>query len=455
MTDDLTDDLTGAERALRDLLAARAAEVSPPAGVYATVRTRTRRRRVVLGAGLTAALAAGGVPAALAATRTDAAPAGPPATAPADDSCADWRSRRVADPRLPAQRDVLGSLGGDPAAVTAVAEAGWGAMRSDGELDVGRTRVQAVQRTTDGWILGVVTGSDRAGRLAFTAHVAGRSLTDLRSGMFGGGIGGEEPILTRFAGGDSTGVDFVGCGPDRVVVIGPPGSEGRVSWIAGIRADATVDRRTERVAVGPDGVGVAARPAPGQDLAVRVVDDGRVLTVSALSRGPHPLTGPDEPTLARLLQAAPGDADPGIAAKILARQSWEPSVPQADPRVVWAGGRGPVTTAVAMTRLEGGAWYVWGGLTVGPWNGGAQVFEGLLPSAGLAGSAFRFESAVFFDGTHRVDITSKGSTRTETVTGGLFLDPGATVVVRAADGTAPADVDVQTDLPRPSDALTG
>jgi hypothetical protein len=43
---------------------------------------------------------------------------------------------------------------------------------------------------------------------------------------------------------------------------------------------------------------------------------------------------------------------------------------------------------------------------------------------------------IFFTGTRRVEITSGGKTRTETVTGGLMVDEAATVVVvRDTDGT--------------------
>ena len=55
---------------------------------------------------------------------------------------------------------------------------------------------------------------------------------------------------------------------------------------------------------------------------------------------------------------------------------------------------------------------------------------------------------IFFTGTRRVEITSGGKTRTETVTGGLMVDETATVVVRDTDGTPLPLVDVQTDLPR-------
>lgn len=42
---------------------------------------------------------------------------------------------------------------------------------------------------------------------------------------------------------------------------------------------------------------------------------------------------------------------------------------------------------------------------------------------------------IFFTGTRRVEITSGGKTRTETVTGGPMVDEAATVVVRDTDGT--------------------
>lgn len=55
---------------------------------------------------------------------------------------------------------------------------------------------------------------------------------------------------------------------------------------------------------------------------------------------------------------------------------------------------------------------------------------------------------IFFTGTRRVEITSGGKTRTETVTGGLMVDETATVAVHDTDGTRLPLVDVRTDLPR-------
>jgi hypothetical protein len=60
----------------------------------------------------------------------------------------------------------------------------------------------------------------------------------------------------------------------------------------------------------------------------------------------------------------------------------------------------------------------------------------LRPSASAVLPGRARPQGIFFTGTRRVEITSGGKTRTETVTGGLMVDEAATVVVvRDTDGT--------------------
>jgi len=72
----------------------------------------------------------------------------------------------------------------------------------------------------------------------------------------------------------------------------------------------------------------------------------------------------------------------------------------------------------------------------------------LQPSQGATLPGRARPQGIFFTGTRRVEITSGGKTRTETVAGGLMVDETATVVVRDTDGTPLPLVDVRTDLPR-------
>ena len=53
---------------------------------------------------------------------------------------------------------------------------------------------------------------------------------------------------------------------------------------------------------------------------------------------------------------------------------------------------------------------------------------------------------MFFTGTRQVDVTLDGTTRTETVTGGLFVSSRARVVVHGPDGTPLPLVDAGTGL---------
>ncbi|HZB51781.1 MAG TPA: hypothetical protein VE547_22010, partial [Mycobacteriales bacterium] len=140
-------------RALRAMLAERIGAPTPPSGLYETVRRQHRRRQraVVSGAAVLAA-AAVAVPAVALAGRPGTAPAvpAPTAGAPADRRCTfPGEEPAPRSDRLPAQRDVPGSLGGDADVVDAVLRAGWSALRAEdpeARLDPATARVRLAER---------------------------------------------------------------------------------------------------------------------------------------------------------------------------------------------------------------------------------------------------------------------------------------------------------------------
>jgi hypothetical protein len=462
----MTDELTRTEQMLRTVLTARAAEI-PPVDLHASVVRGARRRRAALvAAGVGAALVAAGVPAALATTRTAPPPSSVVRPVPDPYPCPRAVGRPWNDPRLPVQRDVAGSLGGDPAAVKAVAQAAWGTMSSyKPELDPAHVRVYVAHQAEDGWIVGLATGTDRTEHALMDVPVVGPDLDHL-SGLTNGWVEDGTPQRQRFTRGD-TYAGVVDCGPPRALVVGPPGSEGEARWTAGIAADATVDLRRQPMTLRPDGFAVATLSVPSSAVVgVRVVRDGRVLASDVL----YGRDVPKEPAMAEMRRrtlSAPGNADKKLASGILSSQHPTVPVPQHDVRVLWAGQGGGTTVAVAVSTLPSGAQYLWGGLlTWDDGQSGVEPFTGVVAAGALDRAAYTVQSspgvvppgtsrplAVFFTGTRQVDVTSGGRTRTSTVTGGVVVDPGATVVVHGPDGTPLPLVDVRSELVQLDDPM--
>lgn len=457
--------MTDVERALRDLLERRAADVPPPADLYPAVRRRVHRRRTVLGAGVAAALVVTGVPAALAATRstgpgpTEAATAAPTpqgaagSAAPAAAGCPPAVAPST-ERRLAVQQAVAGSLGGDRAAVDAVLRVAWAQITSfQGarvpRFDPGRARVHMVQRTADGGVVGLVTATGTAGGAYTDVLVFGPSVRHLVTSS-SGSISGGEPLRTRFLGGDAYVGLTEGCGPPRVVVVGPPGSTARITWTAAVAADATFDRQVRTVPMRPDGVGVVDRPTRA-GITVRVEAGGRTLRDDGYGLNPDSPRGPDVAAITRQLATAPGDGDPATALQILRQQYSRLPVDQGAPRVLWKGRGSGITFAVAVTTLAGGAHYLWGGaVTPGP---GIPYVDGLVAADRLDGTAYAFRPmvsggpwVVFFTGTRRVTVTVAGATRTSTVAGGLIVPGNARITVTDRDGTPVRLVDARTQL---------
>jgi hypothetical protein len=178
--------------------------------------------------------------------------------------------------------------------------------------------------------------------------------------------------------------------------------------------------------------------------------------------------GPSRAEMARKLQSAPGNLADRKDKVGLVDQTHLVSlpVPQRDARVLWAGqGTENVQAAAAVTTLPSGAQLLWGStVTWDRGQSGVEPFNAVVAAGALDRTAYRLQPSqgavlpgrarpqgIFFTGTRRVEITSGGTTRTETVTGGLMVDEAATVVVRDTDGTPLPLVDVRTDLPRVPD----
>lgn len=460
----MTDDLTRAEEQLRALLTTRAADI-PPRDLSDGVVRRARRRRfaVVAAAATAVAVVAAGLPTALAAVRSDAAPAaGPNPTAGADAAryrCARAETPSAAVPGLPAQRDVAGSLGGDPAAVAAVARAGWAALSQEahGALDPALTRVQAAHRADDGWIVGVATGHDRTGRLVADAAVVGPDLDHL-SGRSDGWQEGTERTTQRFKNGEAYAA-VVECGPLRALAIVPPGGTAEATWTAGIAADGTVQQETPALPTRPDGLATAVLTAPPTAAVSVLAYGGGAGASDALIPAGLP-KGPSRAEMAAKLRSAPGNLADRRTTVGLVDQANRVFVPvrQRDARVLWAGqGAGRVQVVAAVSTLPSGAQLLWGNAVT--WDGGqsgGRLFDGVIAAGALDRTAYRVPlgeregrpQGIFFTGTRRVDVTTGGRTRTETVTGGLMVDAAATVVVRGPGGAALPLVDVFTDLTR-------
>jgi hypothetical protein len=467
----MTDDLARAEEQLRAVLTARAADI-PAKDLHNRVVRRARRRRLIIVAATATAVAlvAAGVPTALAVVRSDPAPRPDPAARPipAQYRCARATTPPAAVPGLPAQRDVAGSLGDDPAAVVAIARAAWGPLsqQANGALDPALTRVQVAHRADDGWIVGLATGRDRSGRLLSDVPVVGPDLDHL-TGLSNGWQEDTKPTSRRFTSGDAF-ASILNCGPPRVLAIVPRGASAETTWTTGIAANGTIEQEAPPLTPRPDGLAVTTLTVPPTvAVTVRVHRGNRSLATDALI-GRNVPKGPSPAEMARKLQTAPGNLADRKNAVGLVDQTYRVllPVPQRDARVLWAGqGAENVQAAAAVTTLPSGAQLLWGStVTWDRGQSGVEPFDGVVAAGALDRTAYRLQpnkgnvlpgrarpQGIFFTGTRRVDITSGGKTRTETVTGGLMVDEAATVVVRDTDGTPLPLVDVRTDLPRVPD----
>lgn len=330
-------------------------------------------------------------------------------------------------------------------------------------MDPALTRVQVAHRAEDGWIVGLATGHDRTGRLLSDVPVVGPDL-DHVTGLSNGWFEDTKPTHQRFASGDAF-ARILDCGPPRVLAVVPHGASAEATWTAGIAADGTIDQQTSPLTPGPDGLAVTTLSAPPTvTVTVRVHRGDQRLATSAFV-GPDAPKGPSRAEMARKLLSAPGNLADRKNKVGLVDQTYGVylPVPQRDAEVLWAGqGTENVEAAAAVTTLPSGAQLLWGGTVTGDrGQSGVEPFNAVVAAGALDRTAYRLQPSqgaalpgrarpqgIFFTGTRRVEITSGGKTRTETVAGGLMVDETATVVVRDTDGTPLPLVDVRTDLPR-------
>jgi len=330
-------------------------------------------------------------------------------------------------------------------------------------MDPALTRVQGAHRAEDGWIVGLATGDDRTGRLLSDVPVVGPDL-DHVTGLSNGWFEDTKPTHQRFASGDAF-AQILDCGPPRVLAVVPHGASAEAAWTAGIAAEGTVEQQTSPLTPGPDGLAVTTLSAPPTvTVTVRVHRRDQRLATSAFV-GPDAPKGPSRAEMARKLLSALGNLADRKNKVGLVDQTYGVylPVPQRDAEVLWAGqGTENVEAAAAVTTLPSGAQLLWGGtVTWDRGQSGVEPFNAVVAAGALDRTAYRLQPSqgaalpgrarpqgIFFTGTRRVEITSGGKTRTETVAGGLMVDETATVVVRDTDGTPLPLVDVRTDLPR-------
>lgn len=428
------------QRALRAMLSDRIGALTPPAAVYETVRRRHRRRqRAIVGAALVLAAAAAAVPSIALAGRP-----GTPSAAdrPADPRCVFPGHQPGTVPegvRLPAQRGVPGSLGGDAALVAAVLRAGWSAMRTEpggSLLDPGTARVRMVERV-EGQVVALVSAAGLHRRLLVDTWVLGPDADHL-VGMSAGAVRSPSPVRTAYAIGDVLLQAIDVCGLRYVVVAAAPGTTGWASWISAITPQLRAERSTVAVPLRADGTAVFRLDAP--DVRIRLGRGGRSVWDGPLQSGipGSPWMRPTEEDLVRVAAEAPGDGDPDLVGSIVGLQMSGSNlpVPQSDTRVLWSGRAGSGWTAVVGScTLPGGVQYVTVGISNAV-NSAYGDYSGLLAPGALERTVLAWRAdrpgrplVVFAVGGLRAEAVLAGGavTRFALSGGGGVLESGATV----------------------------
>jgi hypothetical protein len=421
------------QQALRAVLADRIGALTPPTGVYETVRRRRRhRQRVTVAGALVLAIAAVAVPSLALADR----PAGPPAT---DRRCEFPGAEPVPNgDRLPGQRNVRGSLGGDAELVTAVLRAGWSVLRADpggSSLDPDTARVELVERV-EGQVVALVSAAGLQRRLLADTWVWGPDADNL-VGMLDGVVRSPAPVRTAYPIGDVIVQARPLCGHRYVVVVAPPGTTGRASWISAITPQLRAERSATAVPMRADGIAVFRSDA--RDLRIRLERARRVLWDLGLQQDhvPPPWR-PTEEELDRVAAEAPGDGDPGLLRTIAGMTLGATDLPvqQSDPRVLWSGRAGSATVAVATCLLPGGVRYVTGASSTAVNSLTGPYYFGLLAPGALERTVLAWRPslrgkpvAVFAVGGLRAEaVLANGDvTRFELSGGGGVLDSAAAV----------------------------
>jgi hypothetical protein len=335
------------------------------------------------------AAAAVAVPAVAVAGRPGTAPAvpAPTAGAPADRRCTfPGEEPAPRSDRLPAQRDVPGSLGGDAEVVDAVLRAGWSALRAEdpeARLDPATARVRLAERVED-QVVALVSASGLGRRLLADMWVWGPGADRLVATSAGLARGVVDPVPTAYALNDALVQAIEVCGSSYAVLAAAPGTTGRVSWTTAITPQLRGERRSIPAPLRADGTAVFRLDAA--DARFRLTRAGRELwdggpQVGSLS--PWPL--PTDEELDRVAAAAPGDGDPELL-RTIARMSLNGGnipVPQSDRRVLWSGRAGRATVAVAACTLPGGVQYLTGGSTAAADRLDGPYYFGLVAPGAL------------------------------------------------------------------------
>lgn len=439
---------TETQRALRSMLADRICALTPPTQVYDSVRRRHRRTRAALLAGTAVTVAAAvAVPTVVLRDRPDRAPTAavvpPPAPSVSDpaspDTCV-WEPAQPA-PGLRPQRDVAGSLGGDPRVVTAVLRVGWAALSrlSSRHDDPATARVRMVTRDTDGWIVAAVTATSRTGGWPGQMVVSGPDVGHLSTDQ-AGMLFGDSPPQDKYVGGEAV-LGQTSCQRTRIVAVVPPGSTGTATAVTWIAADLTPSPAPLTVPFGSDGVAVFAPPTFDTSTLVELRKDGRLIRSLHLGGSDKRVPGPSAASILVAAQRAPGDGDAGLAQQLLTYAPRSLPVTQTDVRVLWKGTTSTgATVAAAVSTLPSGARYVWGGMTDGRRT---YRFDGLLAADRWDRTAIVYQLplpgdplAIFVAGEAEVHVRHGDSTGVEDVTGGK-IDPngdGAVVTAFTRDG---------------------
>lgn len=362
------------ESALKSVLSSQAAEVAPPTEVYAAVRRRhARRQRTILAGTVVVLLTVVAVPVLLLDRSSP-----PPALKTAGCAVSGEAVPATDVPGLPVtQTGVRGSLGGDQELVRAAARVGYvteATGHGGAHFVAATTRVELLERV-DGQVVGLVTVRDADRKNLGLAYVVGPDAAGLRGVGQGDTIAGT-PITTPFPKGSSDIGAVLVCGRPYGVVVAPPGTAVRASWVTDIAASGEGVVTDTTVPLGADGSAVF--PLTAANVHVRVPGNDALLSTGG------ELFGPPPDAVARAVAAAPtsGDPDPTTVGAIVAGQPDVVPVPQSGLRVLWACESGGLTVAIAATRLPSGAYYVWAGSAVGT-DGSPDGWSGILPAGGL------------------------------------------------------------------------
>jgi hypothetical protein len=353
----MTEDLHDAERALREMFAARAATVPPPIALHAAVLRRARRfhRFRLFGAIAGVIAVATAVPAGLAVSGGPGpAPLPPgPAALPAPVCTAPARTP-VDGPRFPEQRDVRGSLGGDLAAVDAVLRAGWAGM-TPRRPAAGSLRVLFIERV-DGRI-----GAYVAARTARTGEVVqvgvdGPDLGHLSARPVGSWAGWSDVSEDQPVGG------LVVCGRNYAVLFAAPGSEATLNGVYGLGPDAKPVVMTRPVPMRPDGLGMLPvfdrRVTATVRTSAGVVVQDRPVTVYADAAPLPPVADLDAAVRGRDVGATPVDQVRVFARVAVERIMSGSMLPVLDLRTLWLQDTGDGLAGAFAWTVPGGAGYV-------------------------------------------------------------------------------------------------